>query len=1144
MSLMRSPHFAKSPRSKSSQSLLKGEESSKQIMLPELKANQTMVDKTRPLPTSLQSDFLPEDVLLALTQPAPPSDKLGPSHRHRNLHVSEAFGRKPPSNVWNFPKGRERLGHLTKATPCVCGAGQDISFLYDVPKKEGETAKPNKHDPSFIRAAEQEEPKQGLKLPDTLIPEEYHIVKNKGVLGLEFHEENPTSRYEVVKLRKALAEMLNAVGANDLESVGFNGQGATQMHNLLEIIKKEQNIYNMVFHELIRQVSIECVERGELLSMLRDKYSELFSKVPAQIKGLHEEVLAQRALDRRLTEELMRFKSTISVLTSELSVVKEHDQEVTNQATRAKQDLKSALSESQKNASLLTEYHALYELQRKRLEKQVSLLAGEKEVWSSAAYSLALKVIEEHSLNSCKRLHVCEKAWVKLVNHFTILLSDQDTDMLTKLQAFVDRWRDLTEEFNRNILSREDTMRQELELIREDFQKWKMHLMQKLLSPEGHLVQHPDEESLSNLHKDMKRWEDCLGHESEKFGGDILLSGQEALQEITRLVESWTDCALKVFNRHRGENGEDHPDHLNMLNMNEEIAVLVKQYHVRLTGENGVATGLIHLGNAFEMWSGKVNMLLNGSNPLQDQDWLRFMQCLDEWSAFVLHCLALIGSTQKEDEKNKEEHPTVSVDTVLQVTQKWLSSTTNGIDNEDAKLVEQVSTMHIDAVKWMVQMLLRLAPDQKHHTAEAKEAVLLGSATIGQLQSNAKLLFEQMTSFTKYVSICCSGIVTETMQRKMDAREDDAQQEYQELMLLKSECDDWVRTAKIMVCELTGEEYVEPVALSTENTKSSLMVAATPVTAEMAGRETTDMEKTKEEISEEEEEEKEEAKEEEAKGEKAAEKKEEKREEIQEGNKEDDKEKEEIKQNEEDLKEIKEEEPKEENKEEATKEEVKAEELKTEREENVEHVEKVEDTSENGEELVEVDGTNKEKEEEKEEEKGEKLEYLGHDNNTHTHCLEQDPAQAPREMHVTKREAVTHDTTPVVTPDTKKAYEALAAVSQLQDELLSTEERAQQMEEKALDLESQLSSEKEKIRELERIIAQMELDAEEKKAPKLVGTDRPQVNLPPQTPSSPPDKKASRSPDKKASPSPSAKTTADKPTSGKSNRSSGKSRKK
>ena len=31
-------------------------------------------------------------------------------------------------------------------------------------------------------------------------------------------------------------------------------KGPTQMHNLLELIKKEQDIYNVVFHELIRQV--------------------------------------------------------------------------------------------------------------------------------------------------------------------------------------------------------------------------------------------------------------------------------------------------------------------------------------------------------------------------------------------------------------------------------------------------------------------------------------------------------------------------------------------------------------------------------------------------------------------------------------------------------------------------------------------------------------------------------------------------------------------------------------------------------------------------------------------------------------------------------------------------------------------------
>lgn len=41
------------------------------------------------------------------------------------------------------------------------------------------------------------------------------------------------------------------------------------MHKLLHILKKEQTIYNTVFHELIRQVSVDCADRGELLSKIR-----------------------------------------------------------------------------------------------------------------------------------------------------------------------------------------------------------------------------------------------------------------------------------------------------------------------------------------------------------------------------------------------------------------------------------------------------------------------------------------------------------------------------------------------------------------------------------------------------------------------------------------------------------------------------------------------------------------------------------------------------------------------------------------------------------------------------------------------------------------------------------------------------------
>ncbi|XP_013413823.1 axonemal dynein light chain domain-containing protein 1-like [Lingula anatina] len=228
-------------------------------------------------------------------------------------------------------------------------------------------------------------------------------------MGLEYHDDKyttkpedhvqhlvmfpsmkPSSRYEVIQLKKTMEQMLDRLGIDDDD---IEVKGPTQMHNLLELIKKEQNIFNIVFHELIRQTSVECVERGELLSDLRNKYSGLLNKVPRQIKSLHEEVLAQRALDRRLTEELMRFKNTIGVLTDELSQVKEHDKKVTQQAHQAQEELKNALVDSEKSASLLAEYHDLYELQRIRLEKLVTMLSEEKELWSTAAYSLALKVL-------------------------------------------------------------------------------------------------------------------------------------------------------------------------------------------------------------------------------------------------------------------------------------------------------------------------------------------------------------------------------------------------------------------------------------------------------------------------------------------------------------------------------------------------------------------------------------------------------------------------------------------------------------------------------------------------------------------------------------------------------------------------------
>ena len=80
--------------------------------------------------------------------------------------------------------------------------------------------------------------------------------------------------------------------------------------------------------------------------------------------------------------------------------------------------------------SLLAEYHALYELQRKRLEDQVDNLTVEKELWQQASYDLSLRVAQEEDLQTVQRLQLGEKAWCKLAGHFTVLVSDKDTQQV------------------------------------------------------------------------------------------------------------------------------------------------------------------------------------------------------------------------------------------------------------------------------------------------------------------------------------------------------------------------------------------------------------------------------------------------------------------------------------------------------------------------------------------------------------------------------------------------------------------------------------------------------------------------------------------------------------------------------------------
>ncbi len=85
--------------------------------------------------------------------------------------------------------------------------------------------------------------------------------------------------WQVVQLLKTFDYLMEKSGVGD-ESGELTGP--SQIHHLLELVKKEQKIYDLAFSEVIRQVSVGCVERGQLLSKLRNKYADLLGRVSTQ----------------------------------------------------------------------------------------------------------------------------------------------------------------------------------------------------------------------------------------------------------------------------------------------------------------------------------------------------------------------------------------------------------------------------------------------------------------------------------------------------------------------------------------------------------------------------------------------------------------------------------------------------------------------------------------------------------------------------------------------------------------------------------------------------------------------------------------------------------------------------------------------
>ena len=380
----------------------------------------------------------------------------------------------------------------------------------------------------------------------------------------------------------------------------------TEMHAFLSIIKEEQKIYDAVFSEIIRQVTINMFERGSVLAEIRNRYSQMFLKIPKHVRHLHTELIAHRKLNRRLTEELLRHKETVSTLLHELDVVRKHDTEVSKQAQDAQEKLVSVLTQSDSTDEILSEYHKLYKMQRDRLEEAVRLSEQEKRIWIDAATALALRIGHEHGTSDLVELQKYEHARLRATNHIIIIISNANDSELTAIERKMLDWKSKIVTLSTSIVTEDH---QNITTLLKT-SKTMSSVLKTLTSSEPSSEIESDHPLLKIFHihdvrslaDHLSKWVEQITSVAIRFTSDRDLTIQEEIGTLRKMSDVWIEAGVKLLRRNeRNTNGKDYVGLREVLTgLGKEVEEWLEKLERRVSGEDGIASLVISLQNQLE----------------------------------------------------------------------------------------------------------------------------------------------------------------------------------------------------------------------------------------------------------------------------------------------------------------------------------------------------------------------------------------------------------------------------------------------------------------------------------------------------------------------------------------------------------------
>ncbi|KAI9092459.1 hypothetical protein DFS34DRAFT_633666 [Phlyctochytrium arcticum] len=506
----------------------------------------------------------------------------------------------------------------------------------------------------------------------------------------------PATRKEVALLKHTMEHLIKGAGAE------VEQEYPTEMHAFLALIQEEQKIYDAVFQELIRQVTVNMIERGEVLAEIRNRYANMFTKIPKHVKHLHTELLAQRKLNRRLSHELLRSKETVADLLRELEIIRRHDSEVTKQAQDAQEKLVSVLTQSDNTGEILEEYHKLYRMQRDRLEDAVRLAEQEKRIWVDAATALALRIGQEHGIADLVLLQKYEHARLRATNHMTVIMSNTNDSQLHATERKIDDWRFKLIRLSQSVVEEDQHNIETLAKMQRDMDMVLRNLdtgdQVDTMEMEHPLLKAFNIHDVKSLSEHLMKWVESITSVAIRFTSDRDLAFQEEIAQIRKDTEVWLEAGFKLLKRNeKNTNGKDYVPLTEFLNrIGLEVQEWLNKLELRVSGEDGIASYVISLQNQLEdRYTTYSARDLDKPLPFSERQSLK--ESLSNWSTQISKNLieTLSNTTEKEQHK------------IPLHVENWLSRLLDQLKTDTDVHNEENIKLHTSMISWMVHLLVR-----------------------------------------------------------------------------------------------------------------------------------------------------------------------------------------------------------------------------------------------------------------------------------------------------------------------------------------------------------------------------------------------------------------------------------------------------